>query len=311
MSKGWNFHHGDHHDLSSEMLMARVAEVTETAVESGALKSIMTETESVIEEGIEFELRSISSYRRKSAAKKARDPDFNPFLPFERALYVCDVPGSTSTPDGAETPYVCVLNKFNVVERHMLIITRAFELQTHALTLGDFSALAHVLREVDGLCFYNSGAESGASQRHKHMQLLPTSATPFDTHFQGFRDDTPSRIPALEFAHLGMNLPYDESTRPSGIALMSVYTTLMGGLGITVGADGESSAPYNMLATRHWMMLVPRTRESVCEPNDLAGDTGVSLNSLAFVGKLLVKDRAQKETLLRVGLMKALSSVTE
>jgi ATP adenylyltransferase len=65
------------------------------------------------------------------------------------------------------------LNKFNIIDHHLLIVTRTFKEQETWLTLQDFEAMWACLNEIDGLVFYNGGKTAGASQRHKHLQLVP------------------------------------------------------------------------------------------------------------------------------------------
>src|SRR4029079_11989701 len=75
---------------------------------------------------------------------------------------------------GAISPtHVCLLNKYNVLDRHLLIVTRSFEPQDTALGAADFEAAALCLDAIDGLVFYNSGPDAGASQSHRHLQLVP------------------------------------------------------------------------------------------------------------------------------------------
>ena len=63
--------------------------------------------------------------------------------------------------------------------------------------------------------------------------------------------------------------------------------------------NGElhQSAPYNLLVTRRWMLLVPRSAECV---------EGVSVNALGFAGSLFVRDAAQMEVIKRLGPMTVL-----
>ena len=95
--------------------------------------------------------------REKARMQQGKTTPANPFLPYEEDLYVTDI---------SET-HLCLLNKFNVVDHHFLIVTRAFERQENWLTLADFEALAHCLNEVDGLAFFN-----GARWR---VRVSPTS----------------------------------------------------------------------------------------------------------------------------------------
>ena len=48
----------------------------------------------------------------------------------------------------------------------------------------------------------------------------------------------------------------------------------------------RQSAPYNLLATRRWMLLVPRSRDCF---------DSVPVNALGFAGSLFVRDEAQMQ----------------
>ena len=66
-----------------------------------------------------------------------------------------------------------VLNKSNVIERQRLIVTRRFEHLEYLLNRYNFAALAACVEQIDGLGFYNGGADAGARQPHNHLQLVP------------------------------------------------------------------------------------------------------------------------------------------
>ena len=154
--------------LKPGTLWTSVKERTEYALQCGALLSIPTEFEFVEQDGVRFLVRILSNLNRKKAAKDKQEKqsatsgeEFNPFLPYEEDLFVADISDT----------HVCILNKFNVVDYHLLIITRGFEEQESLLTLEDFTAMWVCLADFDGLAFYNSSKTAGASQRHKHLQL--------------------------------------------------------------------------------------------------------------------------------------------
>ena len=69
---------------------------------------------------------------------------------------------------------------------------------------------------------------------------------------------------------------------------------------VEVGGELHQSAPYNLLVTRRWMLLVPRSEERV---------EGVSINALGFAGSLFVRDAAQMKVIERLGPMAALQRV--
>ena len=125
--------------------------------EMSLMSDLLGKATKVVEDaGVPFLLRSASSLRRKAADKKGRagkrDRNFNPFLPPEPEL----------TLGAISQTHTAVLNKFNVLEQHLLIVTRDFEHQETLLSEADFHALWLALGEIDGLGFYNGGAEAGA-----------------------------------------------------------------------------------------------------------------------------------------------------
>ena len=64
--------------------------------------------------------------------------------------------------------------------------------------------------------------------------------------------------------------------------------------------SGRQAGSYNFVATREWMLLVPRAEEFF---------DGTSVNSLGFAGALLVRSREEVERLKARGPMTVLRSV--
>jgi sulfate adenylyltransferase (ADP) / ATP adenylyltransferase len=287
-------------------LWARVQTATQRALNSGAMQPIPTDFEHLEDGGIRFLVRILRHLARKPRAV-ARDASPatarpNPFLPYEPAMYVAD----------ASPTHVCLLNKFNVVERHLLIVSRAFEDQETPLTQADFEALWTCLAEAEGLGFYNSGAVAGASQPHKHLQLVPLPLDPGGASLPiaplvdaaRIAGDV-VRLDAIPFAHAITALDADRAASPQRATAqtLDLYRRLLQAIGVTWPGAGERfSQPYNLLITRRWMLAAPRTRECF---------ESISCNSLAFAGAWLVRDRQQLETLQRAGPLAALRRVTE
>ena len=299
---------------TSQPLWPLIEQTTRQALASGALQPIATQTQMVADGGISFVVRIVDSLVRKDQAQRDRGdrpqtkPD-NPFLPYEEALWVTDL----------SSTHVCLLNKFNVVDHHLLIITRQYESQEDWLTVDDFVALAHCLREVDGLGFYNSGPMAGASQHHKHLQLVPLSGggadLPINTAIQAHPEAiaTHQLTPALPFQHRvePLDLPWTQATDHAlGTELFKTYRRIIGNLGLALTTP-RPAAPYNLLITRDWMIGIQRSQASY---------QGIHVNSLGYAGWLLVKTpealaRLQQITpltvLTKVGLPLAPNSATE
>ena len=161
--------------LASGTLTERLKQQTKYALYCGALQPIPTEYEFVEQDNIRFVVRILSNLSGKEQARKQQEKniivtgqDFNPFLPYEKDLFVADI----------STTHLCLLNKYNVVDYHLLIVTREFEEQESLLNLQDFQALGSCMGEFEGLAFYNGGKTAGASQRHKHLQVVPLPMIP-------------------------------------------------------------------------------------------------------------------------------------
>jgi len=263
-----------------------VRERGDHAVRLGALEPIATAVETVPARGIQFQVRQATNLVRKQKITKQRPPDFDPFLPYEQDLYVGD----------AGEDHAVLFNKFNVLENHLLIVTRDFEHQDNPLSAGDFSALALCWRAFEGLAFYNCGRISGASQRHKHLQLAPPlgpagQCAPIEEAV----DFDEGRVASFDFVHEVAPLALGGTTiEGAGRIMAEVYDTLMARTGATGGA-------YNLLATRRWMMVVPRAKE-------FSGRT--SINALGFAGSLFVRDDDELDEVRRRGPLAVLSDVT-
>jgi ATP adenylyltransferase len=286
--------------LKPGTLRPAVARAGRRALASGAQRPIETHKTYIEDGGVRFVVRVVSSLAHKEAVRSA---PANPFLPYEPDLFVADISDT----------HLCLLNKFNVIEQHLLIVTRAFEHQECLLTLADFEALATCLVEYQGLGFYNGGTVAGASQAHKHLQLVPLPlaasgpSIPIEPLLDRARDATGiGTLPGFAFRHAFARLaPAHTGQPPRALAVRAhaLYRELLAAAGlhvVEVAGEARQSAPYNLLMTGEWMLLVPRARECF---------DSISLNALAFAGSLFVKNDAQLELIRRGGPMTVLGAV--
>jgi len=277
-------------------LLQQLRERSRDALASGALQPIETDARVVEDGGISFVVRVLGNLKRKAAAaQSARDP----FLPpYEPDLYVGEVAAT----------HVALLNKYNVLPHHLLLVTRDYEPQTQLLNRGDLAALLWALSQVDGLGFYNGGAEAGASQTHKHLQLVPRPLAdvgppvPFEPWFERH---APQRlcaaVPGLAFRHAVTPVPghWWQTPQRAADAAYKTYRALLSACAL--GSDGPvQSAPYNLLLTRRWMWLVARSCEAYAD---------IPVNALGFAGALLVNSEARLATLAGLGPMRVLAGV--
>lgn len=286
--------------LSPGTLWPAVHERARRALARGALRPIATEPLTLVDAGVAFQLRVVSSLGRKDEDRRQRESalrEANPFLPFDPDLYVADVSDT----------HVCLLNKFNVIEHHLLVVTRTCVHQETLLDAHDFAALAVCLADAPALGFYNGGEVAGASQPHKHLQIVPLPlaasgpAVPIAALLPPCAPGEVCTVSRLPFRHACTRL--DARPAVSALLLHGLYRRLLDEAGIpVVHVDGHErqGAPYNLLLTREWMLVVPRSRERF---------ETVSVNALGFAGSFFLRDRDELRRVEQYGPMAVLRSV--
>jgi sulfate adenylyltransferase (ADP) / ATP adenylyltransferase len=279
---------------------------TQHALACGALQPIESALHVIEDSGVHFLVRKLSPLGRQRLDSRARGagPRPNPFLPFDPDLFVADV----------SPTHVALLNKFALIPHHMLIVTRRFEAQETLLSETDFEALCACLAQMDGLMFYNGGPAAGASQPHKHLQMVPLPLesseppAPIEAAFQCVRSQKGVlTVPDIFFPHAftWLEPTLFEHDTDAAAHVASLYSQLHRRIGIdAVERNGEryQTGPWNLLVTRLWMLAVPRQREDF---------QGVPINGLGFAGSLFVRDEKQLATIVSTGPMAALAAVSD
>lgn len=273
-------------DITQTDLLPKLERACAHALEQGVLGPIDTDSERVPEGGIDFVVSTISNLARKEAASKPDNDD--PFVPpYEPSLHLGKVP-----PD-----HVALLNKFPVIENHLLVVTREFRDQQAPLEAPDFEALLRVLKRFDALAFYNSGPHAGASQPHCHLQFIP-------------RVDTLPLEPVVA-AGQSLTFPYAAAPvepawlddPPAGAqALWSVYRDLLQRIARADPASGDTGGSYNLLVTREHAWAVPRAQ---------AWYGPVNVNALGYAGLLLAADRDQARQIREDGPLHVIANTAD
>ena len=290
-------------EIKQGQLWDRLLHATAHGHASNALVPIPTTYTILKDSGVRFALRLLESLQQKAAtqaikvaSKESPRPAFNPFLPYEKDLFVGDI----------NTTHAVVLNKFKVIDHHMLLITRDFQSQTDLLTTADFHAMMLSLDEIDGLAFFNGGEAAGSSQPHKHLQVIPLPMTPhpkeprlpIDPLLQEYASSKNIEThPSLPYVHAFQSQKETWKHPPETRALLwqQSYHQLLRSTGLWSRKEvpsGPQMAPYNLLATRHWMMIVPRSQEFY---------QGISINALGFAGGLLARTPEEQTQIQDIG----------
>ncbi len=110
-------------------------------------------------------------------------------------------------------------------------------------------------------------------------------------------------IAAVPFRHAFVRLPAFANDAKAAVECTHLYRQALARLDLAPleGDPERQSAPYNLLLTRGFLLLVPRHREHFED---------VSVNALGFAGSLFVRTRAQFDRILEGGPLHVLRAVT-
>ena len=249
--------------MRAERYWQQAKAVSERAREVGAL--IPLETSQLQLKGVApFLLRRLDGLPPRHLSREGPKP--NPFLPWDSPLEIGQLGNS----------HALILNKYPVQACHLLLITRGWQPQTGWLAHSDWQAVAHVAADTGGLWFFNSGPMAGASQPHRHLQLLPRhpgeASCPLATLLMNQLQEREPRWPW----HYALSPRWDPLEGRDLLPLYREHATLLG-LGDPDG-PGQPLHPYNLIFDDQWFLTVRRVREHCA---------GFSVNGLGFGGFLL------------------------
>lgn len=213
----------------------------------------------------------------------------NPFKNPEKELTIADK-------FGPDDEFKVVFNKFPVVPKHFMMITREFKSQDAPLSpselVGIYTLLGNLKKESNEkwFAFYNCGPQSGASQPHKHVQFmtLPKEYTSFGeqlAHTSAAFIPNPKEEPLqnkdLPFAHFAARLPTNELDLQHEDLTMYFVSLLQRCLTVLKQNEADHIS-YSFIMTTDYMMLVPRS-------NGVYKNI-VGINSCGYVGLFLCKN---------------------
>jgi len=163
-----------------------------------------------------------------------------------------------------------------------------------------------------GLAYFNCGPVSGASQPHKHLQVIPFSLAGNDdqrsmghaisaalTAESHFWIEGITEVKTFPFMNYVAKVDADCAT---GKLLAATHAVLLSKALATVGPRGDSAGPFsfNTIFTREFIMVVPRRADAF---------GAVSCNSMAYAGSFFVRSAEELEFIREKGPMQILKQV--
>ena len=196
-------------------------------------------------------------------------PKVNPFKPWDKKLEI--------SPVGRN--HHLILNKYPVQLGHLLLITNDWKPQCGWLDREDWDAIKEVNNDTTGLWFFNSGPRAGASQPHRHFQLLRRGSNEMLCPRENW---------LLEFTNANnKNKKFNNKIVTKKFLLSldkedlySSYLELSKKLDLgNPKQNKKPNYPYNILLTNRWISLIRRKTDNL---------DGISINALGFAGYILV-----------------------
>ena len=216
-------------------------------------------------------------------------PKINPFKPWDNILEI----------DSIGKDHQLILNKYPVQLGHILLITNEWKEQNGWIDIKDWEAIKEVNKDTTGLWFFNSGPLAGASQPHRHIQLLRRAPSELSC---------PREKWILNFSNENYK---NESFRKNIIIkkfsrslneedIHGIYKELSNKLGLgNPEIDKKPRYPYNLIFTNRWILLVKRKADNLY---------GISINALGFAGYILVTEKSDFKFLKNYGPEKLLEN---
>ena len=185
----------------------------------------------------------------------------------------------------------------------MLLITNTWNPQNGWLNKNDFKAIQNVDNDTTGLWFFNSSKEAGASQPHRHFQLLPRRYNericPRFDWFCSLLNNT--KVSNSEISHCISIRQRSKNKNSSENDLFSSYKSMIDEMNLgDIDIINKPLKPYNLLITSEWIALITRKTDS---------SNGFSINALGFAGYFIGTKRSDVDTLIKFGPEKILKDV--
>ena len=279
--------------MKSELIWSKALEISRKAVDTKALFPLKTIKYKSYDNNCDYELRFLKSPIPKFVNEYG--PRQNPFIPWDSRLEIQPI----------NNKHTLILNKYPVQIGHMLLITNSWEPQNGWLTIHDFEAIVNVDNDTTGLWFFNSSKEAGASQPHRHFQLLPRhlseSVCPRYEWFCKLLNNTNDQNSFI--SHCISIKRRMKNVDSQANELFNSYKLMAKDLHLgDIDIINKPLKHYNLLITSEWIALITRKIDR---------SNGFSINALGFAGYFLGTNRSNVDRLIKYGPEEILKDVID
>ncbi|KAI8215841.1 Diadenosine 5',5'''-P1,P4-tetraphosphate phosphorylase 2 [Colletotrichum sp. SAR 10_86] len=283
----------------------QVAVLTANSIPVSLPQMAITLSRAAPDTDMQFQLRFSPALANKPTAPRSQtDQPRKPFDPFENPengpLFIAAIPSSGHN---------LVLNKFAIVPEHFILATKDYKLQTHLLEPNDLAATYACIEayrqhgDNELYAFFNSGQHSGASQPHRHIQLLPVAQMK-DGLPEGSRWDVLAKqlvqpqLMGIPFTTFGEKIHGGMTPNELHAVYVSLFRSAVDAVEAHVGklddsGNGEARISYNLAMTSNSLVVMPRLAEGHTIEENGRSVGKLSLNGTVLAGTALVKSEAE------------------
>ncbi|CAI2367316.1 unnamed protein product [Moneuplotes crassus] len=240
--------------------------------------------------------------------------------------FMGDIPEGLVIAHSFNEKHMLLLNKYAILPKMLLIVAKGshFETQNVPLDFYDMEGVTLAMRIVKNpVIFFNCGQSAGASQPHKHIQVIPIES--FDEahgcHLHKrvieFRENAKvsegkHKLPEFNFKHELRFLDEDLTNQLSDLNanqrdvtknLLRIYKDILKSLGIH---PEKPQYGFNFIVTKTYMLVIARStfaHTNMREDKDLPP---YRPNSMAFLGQFYSRTDEQSNNFVKEGFMNIL-----
>ncbi|CAF1435864.1 unnamed protein product [Adineta ricciae] len=287
-----------------------VSDTFENAVKTGDVVLELGKTIEHSVDGCPYHLRSVLSHKQKPLKGDVGKTDKDPFAPpYDKCVHVCDIPNYGSN----KTTYAVVLNKFPSTKNQFLVAPHEFANQSDPLSADELSLCYQIIRNYRTtklLVFFNCGEDSGASQKHKHIQFFPVlpNDPPIDVFLQEEQNYSQAcQISQVPWAHFVISIRPPEQIDHLAEYLMNQFIQLLDEM--FSFKEGKEFNPlktsYNVVMTKNYLHIIPRTKDTFI----LKNGSKVPIGGIDYAGIIIVKDDEDIDEVINYGITNMLLEV--
>jgi len=267
--------------MKKEIYWEKALQKTKISINSKSLFPLKTiDITNNLYKGNDFIIRELDITKFKK--NNLIGPKINPFKPWENILEI----------DSIGNDHQLILNKYPVQLGHILLITNEWKEQNGWIDIKDWEAIKEVNKDTSGLWFFNSGPLAGASQPHRHIQLLRRDSSELSCPRENWiLDFNNANYKNKKFCKNIIIKKFSKSFNEENI--YKIYKDLSFKLGLgEPKIDKRPRFPYNMIFTDKWIVLIKRKTDNLF---------GISVNALGFAGYILVTEKSDIKYLKKIG----------